>query len=103
MTDKELKYNTGAILRKLRLTKDITQLKLSEAARLSKGTYQPLEAGKTDLRLSDAVKLADYYGIQPYLLTMMICEGNIAAIGEEEKKLTNFMLSQVPVNEPVYK
>lgn len=77
---KEQYENTGCILRKIRLHRDKIQKELCEATNISQPCYSRLESGKADPHLSQITAIAGFYGIEPYLLVAMICDGNIEAL-----------------------
>lgn len=83
MTDKNILYNSGIILRRLRHRKNATQKELCQDTGLNSASYSRIESGIINLRLTDIVILAIYYDIQPYLLVAMIIDGNIAAVESE--------------------
>lgn len=61
----ETRSRVAANLRRLRLEKDYSQLYVSEyLGKTDYTAYQRLESGKTELKLEDAIKLAQLYKIK---------------------------------------
>lgn len=61
----ETRSRVAANLRRLRLEKDYSQLYVSEyLGKTDYTAYQRLESGKTELKLEDAIKLAELYKIK---------------------------------------
>lgn len=70
-------YNTGLILRKLRMNKGVNQIELSAVCDFNTGSYSRMESGLRDMKLSDIFMLAAYYKLTPSELIEMIEKGSI--------------------------
>lgn len=80
MTHKHLKnllFNTGVVLRKLRLSKDVRQSDITKETEITASGYCYMEAGSRDMKLSEISVLAEYYGLKTYELVQMIETGDI--------------------------
>lgn len=77
------KENTGKVLKAIREFKRLDQKDVAGATGINKSSYNRMEKGKIDIRLSDIALIAAYYGIPPYLLVAMIGDCSIAALERE--------------------
>lgn len=74
MNTKSIIFNSGAVLRRLRLEKDVKQPEVAEAMCIGVSTYSNKETGLTELNLTEVCLVAAFYGLKPSELVALIEE-----------------------------
>lgn len=72
MDNTKMLYNTGVVLRKLRLRKDVFQSVVAKHLDMVNSGYNRMESGDQDLKLVHICKLAEFFEIAPHELVHMI-------------------------------
>lgn len=92
--EKKIKKNFGSVVKKLRMSKSLTQEQLAERLDLQMQTITSIETGRSFISCEVLAKLCNYFNVEPsYLFSLNhidLSENNLNYIKEINRVLKGF-------------